>query len=144
MSQLGEVCAVRASGQLWRIWWSVFSMDIVLPVGPSVAMLFSLEQSKMPEKWDFYSDITQAISHVIKTHLETGHWVEPISSSAAGSTAHPMPQSCDSSAPEGQDPQPGFTRITLSRTALLAFPQQGFPGTLLWKMWSLTQHGMHI
>lgn len=45
-----KVCAVRASGQLWRIWWSVFSMDIVLPVGPSVAMLFSLEQSKMPEK----------------------------------------------------------------------------------------------
>lgn len=52
-------------------------MDIVLPVRPSVAMLFSLEQSKSPEKKrDFYSDSMQAISHVHKLQLETVCWVE--------------------------------------------------------------------
>lgn len=32
----------------------------------------------------FYSDSTQAISHVLKMWLETGRWVEPVSSNVAG------------------------------------------------------------
>ena len=83
-------------------------MDIVLPAGPSVAMLFSLGLLKMPEKWDFYSDITQAVSHDLKMGLETGRWAEPVSSSAAGE--HGSPDATKrwlSSAPLGTGPVSG-------------------------------------
>lgn len=65
-------------------------MDIVLPLGPGVAMLFSLEQLRNARKMRLYSDITQAISCVLKMQLEAGHWVEFVSSSAAG--GHGPPQ----------------------------------------------------
>lgn len=82
----------------------------------------------------FYSDITQAISHVLKMRLETGRWVEPVSTSVAGGTARLMPRSGDSPLLLwGQDPRPGLTRNTLCKTASPAFAQQGFPGALLHK-----------
>lgn len=85
----------RESGGVRLKWTLFYHWDLVLQ------RYSLLQQLRNARKMRFYSDITQAISCVLKMQLEAEHRAEPVSSSTAGGTGHPWWQSCSSAVADG-------------------------------------------